>query len=217
MSYRALLLEDDQLFAETLIDFLEDEDFILTHCNNGQSALDTLYEQKFDIYLLDINVPFVDGLTLLNELRRSDDYTPTIFLTSYKDKETMIECFKKGCDDFLKKPFDLDELLARIHALLKRTNSQKQMCGDFSIDETHHSIYLLDIELKLSLKEYQLLILLLKNANKNVTKQMIIDELWSASESISDGAIRVYINRLKQEIGSQRIENIRGVGYKLLA
>ncbi|NOQ32266.1 MAG: response regulator [Helicobacteraceae bacterium] len=209
---KLLLLEDDTLFAETLIDFLEDEEFDVTHVNNGQSALDTTFNTKFDLYLLDINTPFIDGLTLLDELRSASDQTPAIFLTSYSDKETLLLGFKKGCNDFLKKPFDLDELLVRINV---HVNTTKEVNG-FVIDRDRKTIFYKNEELKLSNKEYLLLELLVENINKNVTKEMIITSLWSANEDVSDGAIRVYINRLKSYF-PQDLENIRGLGYRLNA
>ncbi|MDQ1268578.1 MAG: two-component system, OmpR family, response regulator, partial [Campylobacterota bacterium] len=117
---RVLLLEDDPLFADTLVDLLEESGFEVELAPNGQSALDKTFTQKFDLYLLDINVPLIDGTTLLKELRDSNDNTPAIFLTSHKDKEMLKKSFGSGGDDFLTKPFDSDELLLRMSALLKR-------------------------------------------------------------------------------------------------
>ncbi len=213
-----LLLEDDLLFAETLTDLLEDEGFCITHAPNGQEALDLTFENKFDLYLLDINVPLLDGVTLLKELREANDTTPTIFLTSHKDKEMLAEGFLSGGDDYVTKPFDSDELILRINALLRRTKPNNSLSvGLLRHDELHKSIFYKDSELELSRKEYQLLLLLMQHANNAVPKELIVDELWSTSQSSSDGAIRVYINRLKQVVPEVPIENIRGVGYKLVS
>lgn len=206
------------LFGESIVDVLEEEGFEVVLCRNGQSALDETYKNQFDLYLLDINVPLIDGLSLLKELRRANDLTPTIYLTSHNEIDKLSQAFEIGADDYLKKPFNTDELIVRVHALLRRVKGKSRHCaGILCIDELHKCILMGDKELALSLKEYQLMGLLIRNVGEIVTKEMIMDALWSPSEMISDGAIRVYINRLKQEIGSDLIVNIRGVGYRLVS
>lgn len=218
MSIKVLLLEDDLLFAETIVDLLEDSGMEVTHAPNGQSALDLTFSQKFDLYLLDINVPIIDGITLLKELREANDNTPTIFLTSHKDKEVLKKSFLSGADDFITKPFDTDELFFRINALLKRVKPNKTECISLLChDEIHKRVLYDKRELELSKKEYELLLLLMQHVNKNVPKELILSELWSSSESGSEGAVRVYIARLKQLIPQITIENIRGIGYKLVS
>ena len=218
MLTKVLVLEDDLLLGETLVDLLEDADIEVTHVTNGQIALDTIYKQKFDLYLLDINVPLINGVTLLKELRDANDETPTIFLTSHKEKEMMKSSFLSGADDFVTKPFDSDELLFRIFALLKRSKQNFVECVNLLChDEVHQSILYDGIVLDLAKKEYQLLLLFMKHANKTVTKELIINELWNSADLPSDGAIRVYINRIKQLLPKLNIENIRGVGYKLVS
>lgn len=215
---KVLFLEDDILFAETIVDLLEENNLEVTHVPNGQSALDATFLQKFNLYLLDINVPLIDGTTLLRELRASNDNTPAIFLTSHKDKEMLKKSFLSGADDFLTKPFDTDELLFRIGAILKRVKCDNVHCvGLLCNDEIHKRILYKNKELELSKKEYDLLLLLMKHANNTVPKELIFDELWSSSEGGSDGAVRVYINRIKQLIPQMCIENVRGIGYKLVS
>ncbi|WP_295052184.1 response regulator transcription factor [Sulfuricurvum sp.] len=217
MLTKILLLEDDLLFGESIVDVLEEEGFEVTLCRNGQAALDETYKNRFDLYLLDINVPLIDGLSLLQELRRADDTTPCIYLSSHQEIETLTKAFEIGAEDYLKKPFDTDELLIRIHALLRRSKGKVRHCaGELCLDETHKCVLMGGRELSFSLKEYQLMALFIRNAGEIVTKETIMDTLWTPSEMISDGAIRVYINRLKQEIGSELIVNIRGVGYRLV-
>ncbi len=217
MSIKILLLEDDALFGESLVDFLEEEGCEVTLCRDGEEALQITYEQRFECYLFDINVPLVDGLTLLGELRGAHDTTPAIFLTSHTDKSVLTEAFERGGDDYLKKPFDLDELLLRIHALLRRTRGNEKRCvGNLCLDGERKIATLDGRELRLAAKEFALLALLMREAGEVVSKEMIIEALWNASENVSDGAIRVYINRLKQELEGMSIENIRGVGYRLV-
>lgn len=218
MSIKILLLEDDALFGETLIDLLEEENYNVSHALNGQEALELTFKDRFDIYLFDINVPLINGLQILKELRSCGDETPAIYLTSHQDKEILSKAFENGADDYLKKPFDSDELLMRISARLRHKKiALKSSIAGFKIDEQHHSIFLDERELTLAIKEYQLLKLLIENIDKTVTKELIFDSIWNSSEGVSEGAIRVYIKRLKDMIGEQKIENIRGVGYRLVS
>lgn len=217
MLNKILLLEDDRLFAQTLQDLLEEEGFEVTLCHNGEEAVERTFEGKFDLYLLDINVPLIDGVTLLGDLRGANDTTPAIFLTSHQDKSVLAKAFENGADDYMKKPFDEDELLIRMQAMLRRNRGESCLeIGPLRLDAVHSSVYLNGERLELSHKEYTLMALFLRNAGEIVTHERIFDALWSASQSVSDGAVRVYINRLKSEIGPERIENIRGVGYRFV-
>ncbi|MDP1784659.1 MAG: response regulator, partial [Sulfuricurvum sp.] len=117
MSTNILLLEDDLLFGESIQDFLEEEGYVVTLCRNGHEALEVTYAAKFDLYLLDINVPLMNGLSLLGLLRKAEDQTPALFLTSHSDMETLTQAYENGADDYLKKPFDIQELTVRIRAL----------------------------------------------------------------------------------------------------
>lgn len=218
VSIKILFLEDDLLFAETLVDLLEDAGYLVTHSPNGQDALDITFKNKFNLYLLDINVPLIDGMTLLKELREAGDLTPAIFLTSHKDKEILKNSFLIGGDDYITKPFDTDELLLRIDALLRRSKQEKTECINLLChDDIHKRILYDNVELELSKKEYELLLLLMQHVNNAVPKEMISHELWTSSQSGSDGAIRVYINRIKQLLPQMEIQNIRGVGYRLVS
>jgi len=219
VSNKILLLEDDLLFAETLTDLLEEEGYDVLHYPNGQDALDATYENKFFMYLLDINVPLIDGVSLLHDLRSAEDNTPAIFLTSHKEKEVLQRAFGSGCDDFLTKPFDNTELLLRIQAVKKRVQRKETQCaGELCHDKEHKAIYYNEKLLDLSKKEYELLALLMSHSNEIVPKEMIYDALWTSAEGGgSDGAIRVYINRLKQLLPTINIENIRGIGYRLVS
>ena len=204
-----LLVEDDTLFAETLADFLEDEGFCVTHAVNGEVALDFTFKNSYDLYLLDINIPLLNGIELLQELRSSYDNTPSIYITSYRDKSMLEKAFKSGCDDYIKKPFDLDELLWRIKA---KVQGVKKSRDDFIIESQQISYKGKRVELSVS--ELKILKLLLENADTIVSKEMIEDLLWSSAQSGSQGSIRVYITRIKKVIPEINITNIRGVGYR---
>lgn len=217
MSSRILFLEDDQLFAQTIVDLLEEESYQVTHLSHAQAVLDATYEQRYDLYLLDINVPYLKGTQLLAELRASNDTTPAIFLTSHSDKESIKEGFASGGDDFISKPFDNDELLWRIAALLKRTTqNMPQSRGRLAHDHQKRLFFYDAKELELSKKEYELLYLFFSYPDTILSKEFIYDTLWSSSQMPSDGALRVYITRLRELLGEESIQNIRSRGYRFV-
>ncbi|AXH15155.1 response regulator transcription factor [Malaciobacter mytili] len=216
--YKILILEDDELFAQTLEDFLEEENFEVDIANDGEEALELNYNNNYDLYLLDINVPKLNGLELLKELRGSGDETATIFLTSYKDKDTLEQGFLSGCDDYIKKPVDLDELLLRIKSILKRCGKvieSIKLKEDLIFNPITKRVYQDGKDLNIPIKIVSLLELFLENKESIITKEMIISKLWSVSEEYSEGSIRVYINNLKKILGKDSITNIKGIGYKI--
>lgn len=217
--YKILVLEDDELFASTLEDLLIDENFIVDVANDGEKCLALNYEKNYDLYIFDINVPKINGLELLDQLRKSSDNTPTIFLTSYKDQDTLHEAFIKGCDDYLKKPVDLDELLFRIKALLKRNKKQfdiVNLTNNITYNPQTKRIYENNVDLNFPVKVLELMDLFVENRGEIVTKEMIISKLWAINEEYSEGSIRVYINQIKKLFENKdAISNIKGVGYKI--
>ena len=216
--FKILVLEDDELFAETLEDFLEEEDYEVDIACDGEVALEMNYEKNYDLYLLDINVPKLNGLELLKELRASGDETPTIYLTSYKDKQTLQDGFLSGADDFLRKPVDMDELLLRIKSLLKRSGKQIEevlFANSLVYKPDVKRVYENGTDLNLPVKVLSLLELCLEHRGEIVTKDMIVSRLWSTDEEYSEGSIRVYINNLKKVVGKESFVNIKGVGYKI--
>ena len=216
--YKILILEDDDLFASTLEDFLSDEGFEVDIAKDGEECLELNFKKNYDLYIFDINVPKINGLDLLEQLRQSDDNTPTIFLTSYKDKDTLHDAFLKGCDDYLKKPADLDELILRIKALLKRNKKQFKvidLSNNFTFNPSTKRVYENEVDLNLPIKVLDLIELFLENKGEIVTKNMIISKLWTTQEEYSEGSIRVYINQIKKILGKDTISNIKGIGYKI--
>jgi DNA-binding response OmpR family regulator len=212
-----LILEDDTLFSESLEDFLTEANFEVTLCSDGEMALDKSYENSYDLLLLDVNVPKLNGFEVLQNIREQNDETPAIFLTSFKDKESVLKGFDKGADDYLKKPVDLDELLSRIKALLKRTNPTHESVkiGECIYHPKEKKLICKDSELSLSKKLSELLELLLEQKNQLVTKEYICQRLWEWDKQPSEGSLRVYINELKKLIGKEMITNQKGIGYKL--
>ncbi|MCI0501171.1 MAG: response regulator transcription factor [Epsilonproteobacteria bacterium] len=214
---KILLLEDDELFAETLLDSLEEFGYDVTHISNGEKFLELAYERVFDVYLLDINVPLLSGIESLIEIRKSNDTTPAIFLTSYKDKETLKNGFLSGCDDYLTKPFDLEELDLRIRSLLKRSGKVIDVIKFDTLvyNPMTQIITKNGIDIICGQKVNELFKLFFENRGKIVTKEMIIERLWGYDEEYSEGSIRVYITRLQKLFDTKKIYNIKNVGYKV--
>ena len=214
MSKKILLLEDDQILGETIEDILDEHNYIVEWVKDGQIALNRIFESNFDLYLFDINVPFIQGLDLLEELRSSGDITPAIFITANIDIKTMKKGFDVGGDDYIKKPFDIDELLIRIEAVIKKSFKSYDTLINY-----HNLNY--DSKKKIITKDGQIVhltpseLILFEHFIKNIDKVLSKEELLSISHSDfdgSEGVLRVQISKLKK-IGL-KIFNIRGVGYR---
>lgn len=214
---KILLLEDDELFAETLIDSLEEYEYEVIHTKNGEQFLGVAYETTFDIYLLDINVPLIDGISTLTQIRKSNDVTPAIFLTSYKDRETLKNGFLSGCDDYLTKPFDIEELYLRITSLLKRSGKVVDVIQFDTLiyNPITQTITKDGVDMASGQKLNELFKLFFENRGKIVTKEMIISRLWNYDEEYSEGSLRVYITKLQKLFDTKKIHNIKNIGYKV--
>jgi len=210
---KILLLEDDRLFGETLVDFLENEGYEVVHCRESKEAIERTYAQRFDLYLLDVNVPDMNGFELLKLLRESGDDTAAIYITSARDKEALAEGFGSGADDYMKKPIDLDELILRIEAQLRRLQHPGRVeVGEFLFDMERLVLYRGEEPVPLPKKVAELLGLFLRNRGEVVGTDEILREIHG-EDSSGTGALRVYITRLKQLFGKDAIVNIRGIGY----
>jgi len=212
---KLLLLEDDKILAETLVELLVSEDFKVTHVTDGEMALDETFVQEFDLLLLDVNVPFLNGFELLENLRKSGNTTPAIFITALSDITSLSHGFEVGADDYIKKPFDFDELLVRIGALLRKSfqsYSEKISLNEFIYNSMKNELYKENKFVKLAPYELQITKLFFKNLNQTVLKEWIFESL-SQDKEMSEGALRVHINKLRK-IGLP-IETIKGIGYRL--
>ncbi len=216
MSYKILVLEDNQLLVETLEEFLSDNGYIVKTATRGVEALNLSFGEHFDLFLLDVKVPDINGFEFLKSMRDSGNLTPAIFLTSLRDKESLAQGFGLGGDDYIKKPFDLDELLFRVKAILERANHSEKLLSiddNFTVDLTRKRVFKDGIELDINLKDFQLLCLLTEDRGKVVTTEMIVETLWK-NEEANMGSLRVYITNLKKIFGKNSITNIRGIGYR---
>ncbi len=214
MNYKILLLEDDRLYNETLKEFLEDEGFIVDSVLDPYSAYDLTYKNNYDLYIFDINLPFEDGITTLKSLRNANDITPTIFITSRDDKESLLEGFSAGASDYIKKPIDLDELLARVNVAMSKINCfDKVDIGRYSLDRDKRVLKVDGKSLHISNKEFLFVELLFDNLDRVVSYDEIYSKLWRYEEP-SNSSLRVYASSLKKIFGTA-IESIRGFGYML--
>lgn len=210
-----LLLEDDLILGETIQEILEDEEYKVTWVKDGNAASNKTFEKDFDLYLFDVNVPFINGFELLESLRENEDITPAIFITALVDIDNLTKGFKVGADDYIRKPFDANELLVRIDSLIKKSfkNYESSIKYDnllYNIKE--EKLYKEKKQIHLSPSEHQLLILFLKNIGKVINKDDILFNLHDNDTLGSDATLRVQISKLKK-VGLV-ITNIRAVGYR---
>jgi len=206
---KILLLEDDEILAQTMVQILEQENYDVTLVNDGEEVMDYTYENKYDLYLFDINVPLLNGMDTLKLLRDAQDNTPTFFITALRDTNSILDGFNSGCDDYIKKPFDLDELLARIKAVLKRKNPVIEY-KDIIFDLLENRVLKNNEEIALGNVEKEIFSLLIRNINMTVSKSTFFDQM----NKPSDSALRVLISKLKKVL-DLNITNTKGIGYKL--
>ncbi len=206
---KILLLEDDTILAQTMVQILEQENYDITLAIDGEEVLEYTYENRFDLYLFDINVPLLNGKDVLNLLREADDNTPTFFITALRDTKSVLDGFNCGCDDYIKKPFDIDELLARVKATLKRKNPTLTY-KDISFDLLENRVLKANEEVPLGNVEKDIFSLLIRNIGMTVNKSSFFDYMNKPSEP----GLRVLISKLKKVLEIE-ITNTKGIGYKL--
>jgi len=209
---RILLLEDDPNLSKSLIKYLKINGFRVDWAKNGEEALEFSFQNQngYDLYLFDINVPLINGIDLLKELRDAEDFTPTIIISALVDIDSITKGFIAGADDYVKKPFDPEELLIRIKAKTSSLKSRLKF-RDLEIDLTLNSIFYKGERINLGDVQKRLLISLIKNYPNPSTQ----DELLEQLDRPSNLALRVNIYKLKKVL-NLNIKSVRGVGYKIL-
>lgn len=205
-----LLLEDDPNLSKTLIKYLKYHGYIIDWAKNGEEAIELAYDNSYALYLFDINVPLMNGVDVLTALREAEDFTPTIIISAMIDIDSVTKGFIAGADDYVKKPFDPEELLIRIKAKTASLKEKIQFKG-FEIELQSKNISYKKEALHLGNVQKNLLISLIKNSPNPVTH----DELLLLLEKPTDVALRVNITKLKKLFDIE-IQNVRGVGYKVI-
>jgi len=217
---KILLLEDDALLSKILTKHLR-ENYDTTPVYDGNSALEILEEEKFDLLIFDSNVPGISGLELIKELRSYNDTTPIIMITAYQDTLHLKSAFTNGCNDYIKKPFELDELDMRIKNISRTFNiEQNQLVNitkEILFDASNNQIIKNNTNFSIAKKESEFLNYLVKNRNRTISKEELIQNLWSFENMPSDATLRVYIRNLRGLIGKEAIITIRGMGYRLVS
>ncbi|HIP03367.1 MAG TPA: response regulator transcription factor [Campylobacterales bacterium] len=212
---KILLLEDEYSLRISIEEFLKDLGYEVDGIMDGLDAYDAVYDKTYDLLLLDVNVPSLNGFELLKKLRADDIVTPAIFLTSMTDIDDLKEGYKRGCCDYIRKPFDLEELELRIDQaiasyLKNDSNSVALGCG-LLYDLKKSKLTKDDEEIVLRKTEKELLEVLIKHKNAVVSTEMFQDEIWG--EYVEPATIRVQLNNLKKKLPDDIIQNRRGLGY----
>jgi len=207
MSKKILLLEDEINLGETIQDILEDHHYEVDYVIRGNDAIDKSYENSYDLYIFDINVPDIDGLDILKSLREADDTTPAIFISAMTDLSTVLKGFEVGAYDFIKKPFFLEELTVKVNLKLAQ-KEEKIVYNDLEFFPKEKK--LLRAGKRVNLGEIGGLVfeLFISNLNRIITKE----EIYECLENQSSTALRFHVSNIKKLTGLE-IKNIRGVGY----
>jgi len=220
MTASILLLEDDLQLSDTVKQFLELKGYEVHCAYDGLQAQDIAYEKHIDLMLLDVKVPHLNGFEFLRSLREEGKEIPAIFITSLNSVEDVEKGFALGCDDYIRKPFALKELLVRIDSLLKRaygTHDEKIELGNGFKFDTKELILLQETKrIPLKTKELKLLSLFLQHQNELVNYEKINETLWEYDEEPSAGSLRTYIKTLRAVIGKDFIETVKNVGYRFV-
>jgi two-component system OmpR family response regulator len=217
---RVLIAEDDQVLADGLLRSLRAAGYAADHVASGSEADAALASHEFDLVILDLGLPKLHGLEVLRKFRSRGATTPVLILTAADSVEQRVKGLDLGADDYMAKPFSLQELEARVRALVRRglgTASHVLKHGPLTFDATGRVCYINDQMIELSAREISLLEVLLQRAGRLVSKDQLVERLCEWGEEVSNNAIEVYIHRLRKKIeqGPIRIATVRGLGYCL--
>ncbi len=215
-----LLLEDDVHFSDTIEQFLRSKGYNVLCAYDGRRAEEIMYENKIDLMLFDVKVPHINGFECLKNLRNNGCNVPAIFITSLSMTEDVTEGFKAGCDDYMRKPFALKELLVRVESLLRRrygTYSDYFDLGDgFMFDVKDKTLSICGESIRLKKKELNLLSIFIEHCNKLLVYEKISNALWEYDEKPSVGSLRAYVKTLRATIGKEKIVTIKNIGYRFV-
>ena len=224
---RVLLVEDEQTLAMIIKDTLEEQEFIITTAGNGEEGLRKFFEQKPDVLVADVMMPRMDGFEMVRRIRQSDKVTPILFLTARSAINDVVEGFELGANDYLKKPFGIQELIIRIKALMGKAFlfTENKVANHFEIgsylfDPVAQTLLHAGTRQELSHRESEILKRLCENRNQVVNTQDVLLELWGDDSFFNSRSLHVFITKLRHKLSQDeqiRIVNVRGIGYKLIA
>ena len=219
MKTSILLVEDNQTIGQNIQKYLELEGYSVLWVQNWSYANEVVKHQEFDLVLLDLMLPGTDGLVVAKTIKQHQEQTRILMMTAKGQLEDKLEGFEVWADDYLVKPFDLEELVARIEALLRRSVQKDVVSyGVLTLDNSQKKIFKSWEEIKLSLKEFQILELLIRNKGMALSRLDIIEEIWGWDAGFEeDGKLDVYLSIIRRKIWKDMIETIKGYGYRLIS
>jgi len=215
---RVLLVEDDPLIGNGLQIGLRQEGFAVDWVQDGHAASLALKNGVYELILLDLGLPKQDGLSLLDKLRQQKDTTPVIIITARNTVTDRVSGLDGGADDYLVKPFALEELLARIRVIVRRQSGRAQTileAGALKLDPAQHRVWLHDTEVFVTVKEFALLHELMREPETLISREKLEEKLYGWDEEIESNAIQVHVYNLRQKLGAKAIHTVRGVGYRI--
>ena len=221
--HKILIIEDDFMIAESTETLLKLHQFDVHWVNNGIEGLKQLQQQVYDIVLLDLGLPMMDGILVLKNIRQKFPNLPVLIISARDQLQNRVDGLNQGADDYLIKPYEFDELLARIHALIRRSGLKNT--GIDTNKKLSHSGLELDLEqhialfngqaIELSNREWSILMAMLNHPNKIFSKNDLEDKLYDFDSDVSSNTVEVYIHHLRAKLGKDFIRTIRGLGYRL--
>ena len=221
---RILIAEDDEALGKFVRQGLETENYSVDVFPDGEQARSAASESDYDLVILDLNLPKVDGVSVLRHLRLKKPSLPVLVLTQRTKVEDRVECLDTGADDYLAKPFSFSELSARIRALIRRSHVPSEAVltiADLKLDRVQHLVQRTGVRIELTTKEFALLEYLMRHAGRSVTRSMILEHVWNLSFDTTTNVVDVYINYLRRKIDDghpvKLIHTVRGVGYTFRA
>ena len=213
---RVLVVEDDLMIGESLSEALQDEAYTVDWVKDGRQAILTLRVQPYDIILLDLGLPEIDGMGVLTAIRDAKIDTPVLIITARDDVKDRIAGLDSGADDYVVKPFELGEIFARMRVLIRRAQGKADnqiMVGNLSLDTAHKRVLMDTVPVDLTAKEYMLLTTFMLSPEKVMSKTELEDSLYGWGGQVESNAIEFLIHNLRKKIGQNRIKNVRGLGW----
>lgn len=215
---RILLAEDDPDLSRGLKQALNDSGYVVDHANNGEDAHFLGDTEPYDCVILDLGLPIIDGVSILERWRRDGKTTPVLILTARGAWSDKVSGFDAGADDYLTKPFHTEELLARLRALVRRAAGHAQpllVCGGLRLDPRSARASVDGEPLRLTSLEYRLLHYMILHQNRVISRTELVEHLYDQDFDRDSNTIEVFMGRLRKKIGSDRVETVRGLGYRL--
>lgn len=218
---KILVVDDESAIQDLITEVLKIADYDFVTASDGLEALNEIRKTKFDLIILDVNLPKVDGFAVLEKVRQSAPTQPIIMISARTEKDDVTHGLRLGADDYIRKPFSVEELLLRVQNRLRRSASTEPeiySSGPLSLDEVQHQVTLNNIEIELSPTEFNLLAVLIKNPNRVFSKEKLLELVWGLDFQTSTNVVDTYISYLRKKLhqgGYEGIKTVRGVGFKL--